>query len=58
MKKTRDRVFAYQLATEVDKKDLAEIAGGSAQGFCTKITRSWSGTEHSWDVSFEVVVDW
>jgi hypothetical protein len=58
MKKSKDRVFAYTLATAIDKSDLAEIAGGAAQGFCTRPTMHVSGNEHSWDTALDIVIDW
>lgn len=57
MNKSKNRVLAYQLATALDKSDLTDVSGGAAQGFCARPTGSVSGTEHSWDTTIDIVID-
>lgn len=58
MKKNKDRVLAWQLATSLDKSELDAVSGGAAQGFCSRPTVSVTGTERSWDTSLDIVIDW
>ncbi len=52
----QERVLAYRLAQTLDEHELAEVAGGEVS--TGKTTVRPSGSPGSWDMSWDVSLDW
>lgn len=58
MENKKERVLAYNLATEIDREDLARISGGAMQMTTKQSIHATAVSLQSADVSYDVVADW
>ncbi|MGQ3889825.1 bacteriocin [Legionella sp. CNM-1927-20] len=58
MESSKERTLAYQLAKEIDHKDLEQVSGGNGYKMTSRATCSPTGSTGQWDTVIDISVDW